>query len=64
MTSIYIERIIAAVEDIRAFDAQDAERLAEELRELQPDAIVEHIAQRFKGYVDREAVIEALRETL
>lgn len=63
-SSICIERILAAVEDLRAFDAVDAARLAEELRELPLNAIVEHIALRLKGYVDRAALVECLTDLL
>jgi hypothetical protein len=69
--SIYIERALKAVEDLRAFDRRDAARLADELLALRHDpdvpqsiAIAEHIAQHLKGYVDRETVITALKEAL
>ncbi len=62
--SIYIERVIQAVENIRAFDQRDAERLADELRALPPDAFAQHIAERLKNLINRDAAIDALREVL
>ena len=64
MTSIYIKRVLKAVEDLRAFDRRDAARLADELQALPHDTHAEHLAKRLKDHVKREEVLVALRGVL
>jgi hypothetical protein len=70
--SVYIERVLQAVEDLRAFDRCDAERLADEVLDRldgrhnddERALLIEHLVERLGGHIDRETVLAALREVL